>query len=201
LNELLAASGVLNPFARMGLTPPSVTGPNAGAVTEALDLGLGNIIVWGWQTHRALQEAARATLPGTGAPRHVGLAIHQITSVHHPQVDVIVDEQPPLTVTFDLTLLFRLEVLLLTVQRGRLVGLSPAGCQVGMTFGAHGMNVSRSGRYVLPELANVQSGLPLLPASAYVTAPEDALQTRRSDQSGAALTVLNCSSTVLVSPK
>jgi hypothetical protein len=176
LSELVTASGVLNPVARLGPAGQLVTGPVADAVAETLELDLGDPIVWAWQTHHALKEAARATLAGTGSPEHVSLATHKISSVHHPQVDVIVDEQPPLTITFDLTLLFRLEALLLTVQRGRLVGLSPAECYVEMTFGAHGMNVSRSRRYALPELVNVQIGLPLLPASAYVTAPEDSLQ-------------------------
>ena len=169
LDELLSRSGVLSPFSRMGLTGPMIAGPVADALAEALKLDLGNVIFWGWQTHHSLQEAARATLAATGPPQHVSLARHQITSVHHPQVDVIVDEQQTMTITFDLTLIFALEALLLTVQRGLLVGLSPAGCQVDTTFGAHGMNVSHSWRYGLPDLVNLHHGLPLLPRSAYGT--------------------------------
>jgi hypothetical protein len=177
LNELLSASGALSPFARMGLTGQMVGGPVAGALAEALTLDLGDIIFWGWQTHHSLQAAARATLAGAGPPQHVSLATHGITSVHHPQVDVIVDEQQTMTITFDLTLIFSLEALLLTVQRGLLIGLSPAGCHVEMTFGAHGMNVSRSWTYRLPDLVNLQYGLPLLPRSAYRTpATGDGLQ-------------------------
>jgi hypothetical protein len=147
-----------------------LAGPVAGAVAEALTLDLGNIIFWGWQTHHSIQEAARGTLAGTGPPQHVSLAAHQITSVHHPQVELIVDEQNTATITFDLNLVFRLEALLLTVQRGLLIGLSPAGCHVEMTFGAHGMNVAHSWTYGLPDLVNLQYGLPLLPGSAYRTA-------------------------------
>jgi hypothetical protein len=153
----------------MGLTGPMMAAPVTGALAEALTLDLGNLIFWGWQTHHSLKEAARVTLAGVGPPQHVSLATHRITSVHHPQVDVIVDEQQTMTITFDLTLTFSLEALLLTVQRGLLVGLSPASCHVEMTFGAQRMNVSRSWTYGLPDLVNLQYGLPLLPRSAYRT--------------------------------
>jgi hypothetical protein len=169
LSELVATSGVLNPLGRIVPAVSVVAGPVAGALAETLKLDLGNIIVWGWQTHGSLKAAARATLPGTGPPQHVSLATHQIRSVHHPEVEIIIDEQPPMTITFDLTVVFRLEAVLLTVQRGLLVGLRPAGCRVEITFGAHGMNIFRTGRYALPELVNVESGLRLLPSSAYVT--------------------------------
>ncbi|TKK79148.1 hypothetical protein FDA38_10955 [Kribbella jiaozuonensis] len=77
-----------------------------------------------------------------------------------------------MTITFDLNLLFRLEALLLTVQRGYLIGLSPAGCHAEATFGAHGMEVSRSEDYRLPKLVEVRNGLPLLPAAAYAIATQ-----------------------------
>jgi hypothetical protein len=136
-------------------------------MAHTLDQDLGDPILWAWQAHQALTNAAKATLAGTGPPEHVSLTSHTITSVHHPQVDVIVDEKRAMTITFDLTLTFELEALLLTVQRGYLVGLSPAGCHAEMTFGAHGIDVTRSKDYRLPEVVNVRNGLPLLPSSAY----------------------------------
>jgi hypothetical protein len=108
-----------------------------------------------------------ATLAGTGPPEYVSLASHEISSMHHPEVDVTVDLQPPVTITFDLTFLFKLEAVLLTIQRGLLIGLSPAACMVELTFGAHGINVSRSAKYALAELVTLPTGLRLMPASAY----------------------------------
>jgi hypothetical protein len=168
LSKLVTNSNVLAPLAgRLGPAARFAAGPVTAGLASALSVNLGDVILWGWQTHHALRAAATATLPGTGPPQHVGLATHQIRSEHHPQVDVIVDEQPPMTITLDLWLVFKLDALLLTVQGGRLVGMSPAGCQVDMTLGARGMNVTRSKKYTLPELVQMGSGLRLLPATAY----------------------------------
>jgi hypothetical protein len=172
LNNLVTSSGVLKLVPRAGPAGPLVSGPVAAALAKVLDQNLGDPILWAWRTHRDLKEAATATLAGTGPAEHVSLASHKISSVHHPEVDVTVDGQAPVTITFDLTLLFTLDALLLTVQRGLLVGLSPAGCSVTMTFGAHGINTTRSHRYTLPELIHIQTGLRLLPKPAYATADD-----------------------------
>ena len=164
LNNIVTRSGVLKAVPRVG---PLVSGPVAGALAKVLDEDLGAPILWAWRTHRDLKEAARATLAGAGTPEHVSLASHKISSDHHPEVDVTVDAQSPMTIRFDLTLLYTLDALLLTVQKGRLVGLSPAECSVTMTFGTHGINTTRSSKYALPELLTVHSGLRLLPKSAY----------------------------------
>lgn len=166
LDRLVTSSGILESVHRVG---PLVSGPVAGALAKVLDVNLGAPILWAWRTHRELKEAARATLAGSGPPEHVSLADHKITSDHHPEVDVTVDPQPPLTIRFDLTLLYTLEALVLTVQRGHLVGLSPVRCAVTMTFGSHGINTTRSRTYALPELLTVHPGLRLLPESAYAT--------------------------------
>jgi hypothetical protein len=187
LNQLVASTGVLAPLAsHLGAAASWAAGPVTGAVAETLDVRLGDVIIWGWQTNQAIQRAAKATLPGTGPPEHVGLYRHEIRSVHHPQVDVFINERPPLTITFDLTLVFVFDALLLTIQRGLLVGLSPAGCQVEMIFGAHGINATRSARYMLPALVEVEPGPPLLPASAYVASP--ATGSRPTSPVGAAAT-------------
>ena len=167
LNELVTNSKVLELAPRLGPVGPLVSGPVAGALAETLDRDLGAPILWAWRTHRDLKLAATATLAGTGPPEYVSLARHEISSIHHPEVDVTVDLQPPVTITFDLTFLFKLDALLLTIQRGLLIGLSPAACMVELTFGAHGINVSRSAKYALAQLVTLPTGVRLLPASAY----------------------------------
>ncbi|GAA1573402.1 hypothetical protein GCM10009789_28630 [Kribbella sancticallisti] len=171
VNDLVANSKVLELVPHLGPAGRLVSAPVTRALAETFDRDLGDPILWAWRTHRELKEAATATLAGTGSPEYVTLAKHEISSIHHPEVDVIVDRQAPVTITFDLTLLFTLDGLLLTVQSGLLIGLSPGTCSVDLTLGAHGFDFSRSAKYALQELVPLHTGLRLLPASAYARQP------------------------------
>jgi len=169
LNDVLTSSKALDlvrhPASRL------VSAPVTHALTATFDRELGDPILWAWRTHRDLQEAARASLASTGSPEYVALAEHEISSIHHPEVDVTVDRLAPVTITFDLTMLFTLEGVLLTVQRGRLVGLSPGSCSVEVTLGVRGFDFKRSATYALQELVTLHTGLRLLSESPYAAQP------------------------------
>ncbi|TCC01927.1 hypothetical protein [Kribbella soli] len=171
LSDLITKSKVLELAPHLAPVAWLASAPVNRALTATFDRDLGDPILWGWRTHRDLQEAASATLAGTGSPEYVTLAKHEISSIHHPEVEVTVDQQAPVTIRFDLTLLFTLEALRLTVQSGLLVGLSPGSCSVEVTLGAHGFDFKRSATYALQELVTLHSGLRLLPASAYAELP------------------------------
>ncbi|RZT28011.1 hypothetical protein EV649_1787 [Kribbella sp. VKM Ac-2569] len=171
LKGLITRSKVLERAPHLGPVAWLVSAPVTHALTATFDRDLGEPILWAWRTHRELQEAANATVAGAGSPEYVTLAKHEISSIHHPEVDVTVDQQPPVTLTFDLTLLFTLESLRLTVQGGLLVGLSPGACSAEVTLGAHGFDFKRSATYALQELVKLHTGLRLLPASAYAAQP------------------------------
>ncbi|WP_410790650.1 hypothetical protein [Kribbella sp. C-35] len=171
LNDLITRSKVLEMAPHLGPVAWLASAPVTHALAGTFDRDLGEPILWAWRTHRNLQEAASATLAGTRSPEYVTLAKHEISSIHHPEVDVTVDQYTPVTITFDLTLLFTLEALRLTVQSGLLVGLSPGACSVEVTLGAHGFDFKRSATYALQQLVTLHTGLRLLPASAYAELP------------------------------
>src|SRR5262249_30103198 len=56
-----------------------------------LDQELGQVIVAGLRHHPALHRAALATETDPAAVEVVQLAAHQITSSHHPYVDIVID--------------------------------------------------------------------------------------------------------------
>ncbi len=171
LNDVLTSSKVLELVPHLGPASRLVSASVTHALTATFARELGDPILGAWRMHRDLQEAARASLASTGSREYVTLAKHEISSIHHPEVDVTVDQQDPVTITFDLTVLFMLESLLLTVRRGLLVGLSPGSCSVEVTLGAHGFDLRRCATYALQELVTLHTGLRLLPASAYAAQP------------------------------
>jgi hypothetical protein len=174
LSKRITASGILRPLAHLGTVLPTLTGDLARAVADALRFNLGDVIVQGWRIDRALHAAATATLPGTGPAQHVSLSEHTISSTHHPQIDVIIDEGPPLTITLTINLELGINALLLTVQRGRLVGLSPAGCRITAALAIGDITTPpRTRELALRELVTLNPGAPLLPPAAYTTTPHN----------------------------
>jgi hypothetical protein len=175
LTRQVTAAGVLGPFARLGAVLPTLAVSAAAAVPDALRIDLGNVVVWGWQTHQALHAAAEATLAGTGPPQQVTLASHSITSEHHPAIDVIVDGPPNLATTVPLTvrLVIAIDTVRIAVQRGRIVDLRTAGCKLTATLDIGGISSTRSCDLALPRLVNLDPGAPLLPRAAYQTSAPD----------------------------
>jgi hypothetical protein len=169
LTRHVTAAGVLEPFVRLGAALPTLAGSVAAAVPDALHIDLGNAVVWAWQTHRALRAAAEATLPGTGPPQRVALSTHTITSEHHPKIDVTVDGPPDFaaTVPLTLTLTIKIDTVRITVQRGRIVDVQPAGCSIAADLDIGGITSTRTCDIALPRLINLDPGAPLLPQVAY----------------------------------
>jgi hypothetical protein len=60
-------------------------------VASALELDLANVLELGWRKYEALAEAARRSLDVPGEEQIVSLAEHRITSIHRPNVEIVVD--------------------------------------------------------------------------------------------------------------
>ena len=108
----------------------------SAALSRLLDLDLGQIVVAGLRHHPALERAARATEADPAAVEVVQLAAHQITSSHHPYVDIVVDGVKLAVVHFDLDLTFDIDVLVGTVRQARLVNVQSGHCSVTAALGA-----------------------------------------------------------------
>jgi hypothetical protein len=92
------------------------------AVRGAIDLNLGDVVIGAWTGYRTLREAAATTRAG-GPPVDVMLAEHEITMVHHPVVDILVDGVLTGQLTFDLVLSLLVRSAIAVVDNGRLIAL------------------------------------------------------------------------------
>jgi hypothetical protein len=114
----------------------------SAVLSRLLDQDLGQIVVAGLRHHPALIRAARATEADAAAVEVVQLAAHQITSSHHPYVDVVIDGVKLATVHFDLDLTFDIDVLVATVRQARLMNVQSGHCTVTVALGAEGHPVA-----------------------------------------------------------
>jgi len=98
-------------------------GEVAAALAGLLDLDLGETLIGGWRTHRALVAAAAATRVDPAASEVVQLATHRVTAAHRPYVEVVVNGATIATVGFELSIALDIDAVLATVRRARLVAL------------------------------------------------------------------------------
>jgi hypothetical protein len=88
-----------------------------------LDVDLGDLLIYGWRTHRRLLDAAKATLRATGSEAVVRLGSHRISSAQHPTVDLLIDDVCVHILQFDLMMIFDIDVAVAIIRDGNLVAL------------------------------------------------------------------------------
>lgn len=144
----------------------------ATALGKALDVDLLTVAERAWKTHDRLVAAGYRTAVG-GAPEHVEIGQHVITSTHEPMVDVLVAEECALTVHFELVLKLTVAYLLADVRDGLLVALDPGPCRLAATLACEGVPVPPTGRatFRLGGRIDLVGGLPLVPSSFLPTSP------------------------------
>jgi hypothetical protein len=104
------------------------------ATGSLLEVDLGDLVVAGWRIHQHLVNAAQETLRVPGKEEVVQLGSHQITSTHHPTVDVLVDGVRVHTFRFRLTIVIDVEIAAVIVRAGEIVGLKAGDTLITGTF-------------------------------------------------------------------
>jgi hypothetical protein len=176
--------------------------PAAGAllgksVVEAavglLDINLGDLVLDGWIKHNELLAAGRRTQRAPAQPEDVVLAEHQITSTHHPSVEVYIDNQRVATLTFDLEVSLDLLGVVAVVSAGKLIAFRVGDATIRAELSMSGrVLVKRAMRCRIGALVPLGNGVALVKDAG---PPERGLRSLRpwiradrhvSDMSGAA---------------
>jgi hypothetical protein len=133
-------------------TTREAAGDQVAAVADGvLGLDLGDLVVAGWRKQGQLAAAAERTAANPGTSELVELATHRISSVHHPYVELLVNDVRVATVNFELDLEFEVKALVATVRDGHLVSLHSGDCDLAATLTAEGVRLaSRRRHFDLP---------------------------------------------------
>jgi hypothetical protein len=171
VQKILAASGALAPLTlRLGPAVGGVTVAIAHRAVAFLHSDVGGIVMAGWKLHRRIQEAATATLRGDGPAQYVTLSDHEVAWESRPQVQVVVDNDPPYLIELLIRVTIRIGAVALEIQRGCLVGAGPGFCVARLSLGIGSASATYEKELRARSLAQFQD-LPLLPASAYAANP------------------------------
>jgi hypothetical protein len=156
LARALDQHGVLgsldNALGLVAQTTREAAGNQVAAVADGvLALDLGDLVVAGWRKQGQLAAAAERTAANPGTSELVELATHRVSSVHHPYVELFINDVRVTTVNFELDLEFQLKALVATVRDGHLVSLHSGDCDLSATLTAEGVRlVSRRQQFSLP---------------------------------------------------
>jgi hypothetical protein len=135
----------------------------SAALSRLLEQDLGHLIVAGLRHHPKLEAAARSTAADPNAVEVVQLMNQQVTSSHHPYVDIVVDGDKLATVHFDLDLTFDIDTLAATVRSGLLVNVESGHCTVTLALGCeHYPVITRQAQLDLTLTIQTGNGIPLL---------------------------------------
>ncbi len=150
-----------------GLVRQTVSGELATVTEGILDIDVGDVLIYGWRTHRRLVEAARQTLRAPGRKEVVRLASHQITSAHQPAIDLVVDGVRVHTFHFELTIGIDIDVAVAVIQHGKLVAMTTGDLSVTGTLAADmpagNIELARQNRQISPHLLiRLGPGVPLV---------------------------------------
>lgn len=129
-----------------------------------LDLTLGAVLVSGWRKYTALVEAAKRTQSAAGSKEIVVLATHQVKSIHHPSIDLLVNGLKVYTLVFELTVELDLTGVVAVVQRGKLVALRGGQCEATVTLTLEDKPVlrPRKAHVDLRQIVALNPAIPLL---------------------------------------
>jgi hypothetical protein len=158
LTRALDEHGVLGSLdTALGLvaqTTRQAAGDQVAAVADGvLALDLGDLMIAGWRKQGQLAAAAERTGANPGTSELVELATHRISSVHHPFVELLVNDVRVTTVSFELDLEFEVKALVATMQNGHLISLHSGDCDLSATLTAEGVRLaSRRQQFSLPVL-------------------------------------------------
>jgi hypothetical protein len=129
-------------------TTREAAGDQVAAVADGvLALDLGDLVVAGWRKQGQLAAAAERTAANPGTSELVELATHCVSSVHHPYVELFVNDVRVTTVNFELDLEFEIKALVATVRDGHLVSLHSGDCDLSATLTAEGIRLASKRRH------------------------------------------------------
>lgn len=101
----------------------------ASVIAGLLDLGLDDVLMKGWRTHRALRDAGQHSLATSPHGEElVELAQHTVSSTHSPHVDLLVNGRQIAIIEVTIVLALDVDALVAVVSSGKLTALRSGSC-------------------------------------------------------------------------
>lgn len=131
----------------------------------ALDLPLEELLRAAWSSLVELQEYRDTERHPPEETSSLRFGKHNVVSKHHPQVDILLNEQEIATLTFDVQLTLKVIGTTLTVRDGRIWQARGSEFEAEATLAYRGFQLmkKRTERFRLPGTLEFKEGIPIPP--------------------------------------
>lgn len=142
---------------------PAISGACAQALQSALDVKLLDVLGGGWTKLVQLQDYLDRDRYAPTEICPLELLQHTIRSVHHPGVDILLNEEKIVEITFDLDLEFLLTLggIVLHIRNGRIIAIG-AGTYAGgavLKFKDFVLREIETPKYDIPGIVELGEGI------------------------------------------
>ncbi|HSF83937.1 MAG TPA: hypothetical protein VLA49_22095 [Anaerolineales bacterium] len=142
--------------------PPSFYELLIVKLTEALDLDIGNILVWGWRKQREIIQYRDKENPPEGS-HHVPLLEHTIVSKHSPTIQPVVNEVRLAKLKFDILLKLKMKGAILIIRDGNIMAIQTGTCTGNGAIAYAGFAIleKKTAPFKLPGSLVFKDGIPI----------------------------------------
>jgi hypothetical protein len=142
--------------------PPSFYELMIVKLCEALDIEIGNILVWGWRKQGEIAQYRDKANPTSGS-HEVPLLEHTLVSKHSPTLQPVINEVPLGKLKFDITLKLKLEGVVLFIRDGKIMEAETGTCSGSGSIEYAGFAIleKKSAPYKLPGSIPFKQGIPI----------------------------------------
>ena len=135
----------------------------AEALSEALDISLGDILATAWTDSQKIRDAADPAVHGPEQVILVPLAEHAIQSEHRPTLEFTIDARSVCSLEFIVELTLHLQEVVLRIRAGRIRSVVAGSCHATAALSCGGAElVRRETRDIsVPVCVDLGEGIPI----------------------------------------
>lgn len=142
--------------------PPSFYELLIMKICEAMDIEIGDILVWGWRKQREILQYRNKENPPGGSHK-VPLIEHTLVSKHSPTIQPVINEAPIAKLKFDITLKLKMKGITLVIRDGKIMEVTTGTCTGNGSMAYAGFTIleKKTAPYSLPGLIPFKQGIPI----------------------------------------
>lgn len=135
-----------------------------GRLCDALDIEIGDILVWGWRKQREIAAYRNKENP-PGVFYEVPLVEHTLTSKHSPGLKPVIDgiTLPKVNLKFDIIMKLKIDGVILFIRDGKIMRASAGTCTGKGSIEYSGVTIleKKTGPFTLPGSLSFRQGIPI----------------------------------------
>jgi len=148
-----------------GVSWPVAFSELVNKIGDVLDIRLTDILAAAWQKYREIRKYSDRTAYPPGETFLVPLVEHTVRSIHHPGIEILVDDQPAAMIELEIEIALTLEGAILKISDGKIKGITTGACTGKGIIKCEGFTVleKETGPLRMPGAIDLGAGIPIGP--------------------------------------